>query len=317
MSDATSRYQIALSQGVITAERTRELLHGQKVLFVRGFLSETVLKIADLIRKLPAQEIADSHAGQAVSWARDLIQAPEPQRIGEYFDTQTQWLQDEHISFVCADIESEAPVRQNAQKILPYLAGPEPITIISHSKGCLDTLQALLDAPDTWKKVNGWIAIQGPFHGAPVADFVASRPLLRQAARVLLEAAKGELEGLTDMRSATRDTYLANNHDAIAALLEKIPTVCMASSISSKQLHHTFLGPTLLLTKLLTGEDNDGLVPASSATLQDAWTVTLDGVDHAMPVMDSLGAFDRVLCTRALLSLLGALKEERRNVMSE
>jgi hypothetical protein len=206
------------------------------------------------------------------------------------------------------DIESEAPIEENAEQVVKALdAAPgEHITLVTHSKGCLDALDALLRRePEAWSRIRRWVAIQGPFQGTPIADIVATNPTLRKIAQTLLEKAGGKLEGLTGMQTFARSGYQDRHEQKIRALLRGIPTLCVASHVPPQQLHDTFLGAPLLLIQVAAGA-NDGLVPATSALLPGARHVTLSGVDHAMPVMESFGSFARVDSLQALLCALPA-----------
>src|SRR5262245_20228258 len=179
-TDVTATYEQALARSAATAAGAATRVSGSTVLLVRGFLSDAVVKIGALIEGIPA--------GRQVAGG-----------IGEYFDAQMQWLGRIQVPCERVMIESEAPVRDNAQRIRGRIETFPRVFIISHSKGCLDVLEALLGAPALWSRLSGWIAIQGPFAGTPVADAVAGRPLLRTAAAAILAAAGGSIVSIDDM----------------------------------------------------------------------------------------------------------------------
>lgn len=286
MTDVTTAYQQAFGSPESSAKRAVDLIKGQKVVFVRGFLSDAVLKLGEAIRVFP-----------------DLSQIHGAQLPGQYFDAQMHWLQSERLGHNRVVIQSEAGIEDNAKTILTDLGASGDIAIVSHSKGCLDVLEMLLRNPGLWPRVKRWIAIQGPFHGTPVADFVTNSRGLSLAADFMLKAAGGSLDSLTGMRTDKRTDYLEKNRRTLDDLLGKIPTLCLATSTTQTG---TFLVPTFLLINAEGGGPNDGLVPASSAQLKGTKVVELGGVDHAMPVMPSVPPpFNAVLCTQALLCALG------------
>jgi hypothetical protein len=263
------------------------LLDGQHVLFVRGFLSEAVVMLGDAARL-------------TADLARVSLGAP---LIGSYFDDQIQWLDRRGIASSCVEIEAEASVADNADRIRERLEKLDRVTIVSHSKGCLDTLHALIANPALRGRVRRWIAIQGPFAGTPVADCITDSKVLDPAAQFVLECLfRGSISSLGDMRTDIRARYLERHGGEIDALLGTIPTLCYASSADAID---TFLASTVLLIQKERGGINDGLVPRESAKLPGAHHVEDEGVDHAMPVMKSLPS--EVVSTFARARFLQAL----------
>lgn len=283
MTDVTAAYRRAFEDSKRTADLARERLAGKKVLLVRGFLSDAVMKIGDALRTI---------AGSSATLP-----------IGQYFDDQMRWLAEIGVPHERVQIESEAGIRRNGPRIAARLAASEPAVIISHSKGCLDVLEALVSDPALWPRVSLWIAIQGPFGGTPVADTVIGNRIFRGVADLALRAAGGEIASLEEMRQSSRAEYHEQHREVIARLLETVPTLCFASHLTRAQLRTTFLVPTVELIGAKFGLPNDGLVPATAAQLEGARVVAIDGVDHAMPVMPSLGDFDRIRFTTALLAV--------------
>jgi len=286
MTDVTAAYQQARSTGAETSARAAERVRGSTVLLVRGFLSDAIVQVGAAVHTM----LGGPQGGNG---------------IGEYFDAQMRWLESIHARFERVEIESEAPVHDNAVRIRRRLEALPRVVIVSHSKGCLDVLGALLDAPNLWERVTGWVALQGPFAGTPVADVVTSHPALRTVAATVLAAANGSIASIEDMRTATRRASLDHHAAQISDLLATVPTLCFASCMAPPNQCATFLAPTLALVQAKPGGGpNDGLVPQASATLPGARVVFSDAVDHAMPVMDSIMPLDRVAFTQALLCTL-------------
>lgn len=306
--DATPDYKKALADPE-SPTRAAELLRGGKLILVRGFLSEAVVKLGQRLRAPAgpeARKVIDT-LGAKVPWFGQITGLADASLPGQYFDTQIAWLRQEKIDRVAVAIESEDPIAKNARIIGDELdrAGDD-VTIVSHSKGCLDVLEALLQRPGSWKKVKRWIAIQGPFLGTPVADIVAGNRFLLDIAReALTRGAKGSVESLTGMQTKVRKTYHQAHKPAIEDLFASVPTLCLGSSVDPSRLLRTFLAAPLLLIEAAGGGPNDGLVPVESALLDGTLQVRLPDVDHAMPVMDSFAPFPRLTALQALLLTRG------------
>ena len=59
--------------------------------------------------------------------------------------------------------------------------------IYSHSKGGIDTLEALRERPDLLSHIHGWVTVQSPFWGAPLASTIYNNHALRDVGKNLLE----------------------------------------------------------------------------------------------------------------------------------
>ena len=87
-------------------------------------------------------------------------------------------------------------------------ASPLPVIIIGHSKGGLDTLEALITNRALLKKVRGVVTIQTPFSGTPVADYMSSQNVLRKIAIKLLYKLGGAEEVMKQLGTVERKSYL-------------------------------------------------------------------------------------------------------------
>ncbi len=132
---------------------------------------------------------------------------------------------------VSAGFNTQQGVVANGAAIAAYLRGLDNkrVTILSHSKGGLDTLQALLENRDLWgTTVTGWVALQAPFHGSPVADNLPA-PL----AGPVLSAFGGDQQAILDLKTSVRGQYMLSRANAIAELTGTIPVSCCASTFTA------------------------------------------------------------------------------------
>ncbi|MGB8330745.1 MAG: hypothetical protein WCE62_11515 [Polyangiales bacterium] len=189
----------------------------------------------------------------------DLTQ--EPGFPGERIDYQ-------NISDVSPAFNSGESVTHNAAAILQFLRSSEKqIVIVSHSKGGLDTLEALLQAPELWgDTVVGWVALQAPFHGTPIAD-----PSPSNLSDLLLSAVGGNGQSLDDLKSGTRAAYMATNAARIEELTDSIPVI---SAYSTYEASRTVTG---FVNSFASGIINTGLVSQiTQIVVNNYWDTPLD-----------------------------------------
>jgi hypothetical protein len=210
--------------GIVSPAKTQE------VLFVGGFMSELYESLSRYVQNeldaalerrarslnvhidLPLNQSINIPIGDAIADALPTVSIIEPGGFVS-FHTQEMDFGDEarNISHESASFDSIESVESNAGAILEYLLDArtqrKQITIVSHSKGGLDTLEALLrpEASDLLgDTVIGWVALQAPFYGSPVAD-----PAPSNINAVLLGVFDGNGESLDDLKTSARATYMA------------------------------------------------------------------------------------------------------------
>ncbi len=227
-----------------------ELPKDQEVLFVGGFMSELYGELSRNLENevnaalrnaaralnvrvdLPLNKSIDIPIGDAIANALPRIEIPiEPGGFitfytqMSYFDAQGIAYQ--NLATASASFDTSESVEHNATAILEFLRSTDKrIIIVSHSKGALDTLEALLDAPELWgDTVLGWVALQAPFHGTPVAD-----PAPSAINALLLSAVGGNGQSVDDLKTVTRAPYMDARRERIAALTASIPIISAYST---------------------------------------------------------------------------------------
>jgi hypothetical protein len=256
---------------------------------------------------LTDQALARALAGKHLLIAYGLIgeRLAAMRRIGvDYMATQVAWLRHEiGAEVTILRLATSAAVADNAARIAAALHRDErPAVVVAHSKGGLETLAALLDRRAA-ARCAAFIAIQSPFRGSPVADFlVAAAPLRATVAGSLRLLRTGSGAGLRDLTTAARRAWMERHAEEIVRLSESIPIVCCATRVSE-----TTVGPDrryLTLARWIERQGfgpNDGMVPVSAALLPGAREVVLGG-GHRGTVSKGRGR-DPVGLLRHLLKL--------------
>jgi alpha-beta hydrolase superfamily lysophospholipase len=219
--------------------------------------------------------------------------------------TQLAWLRQQGAAAQVVPLPTAAPVEENAGRLAEaILADPEPCLLVAHSKGGLEALSALL-RPGVAAHCTGFVALQSPFHGSPLADAVLHIPALHGAARGLAQLlGAGDGTGLVDLTSAARATWMEHHAGDIALLTASLPVLCVGSQVRRE----TAVGPDrryLPLAEWLERRGagaNDGMVPVSSALLEGARHWVLHASHRAL--VSSGEGRDPVFVLRQALEML-------------
>lgn len=181
-----------------------------------------------------------------------------------------------------------------------------PVILISHSKGSVDTLEALRTEPTLQPKVKGWVSLQGVFFGSPIADMLLDENFLNPLfSTLILGFFGGTKDGAQGLTTTASSKYYQNHKTVISAIVRDIPNIAFASALDAKpgttQTTQLEL-PHDLMRRV--GIPNDGLVPIDSAVIPGMNFIKVSGVDHIAPVMPAMMKYDRIRMTKALLLLL-------------
>lgn len=231
----------------------------------------------------------------------------KPIGFGGYFDAQREALAAQGIDAIELEVDSEGSIATNAVEIARAIrAAPGPVTLVTHSKGSLDLLAALIAEPALAPtRVRAWVSLQAPFYGSPLADLNSQDPLVRALTGYLLkEGFGGSPDTLLEMRVSARRIYQRAHASAIRDVLRVVPTVCYGSSLTDDM--PSLFRLTWLICRFAGEPRNDGLVGVPSSHLPWATCVDEAGVDHAMAVLQvpGSGPFDPATCLTALLSMV-------------
>ena len=192
-------------------------------------------------------------------------------------------------------VNSEGTVRENAKTIADEIekmwdeTKKKRVVAMGHSKGGLDIAAALaLEEKRLEEKLAGFVCVQSPYGGSPIAEDLLSNKYVRSGVHLALEAAFGERrnsEAIQKMVKPVEDlTYRARirflkKHPLPEQFRDK--TVCFHSKTTSKD---STMANIALYVSSQYNEEGDGLVCRSDAEIPHTRVVRYeDEFDHVDP----------------------------------
>jgi len=228
-----------------------------------------------------------------------LLDHPKLEKIGRliglntYYGEAKKLLAEKNVPFQVVDIQSEGTVARNAEIIAEAVLqtarkSGKKVLLVSHSKGGPDTLEALLSLREKnyLKLVGGWVSIQSPFYGTPIADKALESFCKKLLIFPLLRLLGGDREAIRDMSGEYRMNYIANQAREISDVLNRVPFLSVSSYIQNqpRKIDSLFEKTRNYMERKL-GLQNDGMVPWKSAVLPTSTYVILPEVDHLESIM--------------------------------
>jgi triacylglycerol esterase/lipase EstA (alpha/beta hydrolase family) len=279
--DLTARYQEFLKQPPQISNELKNV----KVIMVQGIMGDYINFMKNLIMKY----------------------------FGEYnyFEDQQKYLKSQGIEFEMIKIGTENSIAKNSKVVEKHiLASKKPVLLLTHSKGGMDALSALVDNPDLVGRIVGMIAIQSPYLGTPVADFLNNTQPWKALSAFCLMLLGGSNESLKDLRTDRRATWYEQNIEKIREIQRRVPILSFTSwKTDDPQRKDTMFEFSRNLMIKHNKAENDGLVPWKSGVLPGGAFVAVDGLDHGATVTtQKLIPFDRFRFTQALVALFLEVK---------
>lgn len=255
-----------------------------KILIIPGFLSDHFSKLQKIpgVRRLP---------------------------MAQHFVEYKNLFSANKIPYEVVDIHSESSPSYNAKIIHTAISRADrPVILLSHSKGGLDALTALVEFPGLQEKVKGFLALNTPFAGTPLADDSLRFKPIRWMIDKALEWLGGDLDAVESMKIQERADYLAHRYYNIKKMQDKVRTLSFATHIKNRRGWDTnFEIPRNYMEK--QGYLNDGMVPWQSQILPTSDYIVMGGMDHVSSVAKSSShVFDKA---RFLKTMFRLLQQER------
>jgi len=202
----------------------------------------------------------------------------------DYMSAQLAWLRGLGLRADRVALPTAAPVAANAARIAEtILSDASCCLLLAHSKGGLEALSALL-LPGIAARCRGFLALQSPFRGSPIADLALSFGPLRDVADHALRLARlGDGEGLADLTCATRGAWMAAHEEAIVALAARLPMASLAARLPAQPgwRDRAYQAMADWMAREGHGE-SDGLVPVASTILPGARHAVFEGGHRAL-----------------------------------
>ncbi len=233
------------------------------------------------------------------------------------FNEQKKLLIKNDIEFEYLNFDTESSIEVNAQAIIAAIAASsKKVVIYSHSKGGLETLEAIRQRPDLLGKIHSWASIQSPFWGSYTASILYGNVFLRTIGRNILDWMGGDIGGMQSLTMEEREVYMAKPE--IKSLLVKIKNRIKFLNYGSTKKNLFGIDTPLEffrdITQIKVG-DNDGVVALSSSLMKfhghNIDFIFEEGVDHLMTMTKyrpesntSKKRYDQQIHTTAILKML-------------
>lgn len=206
-----------------------------------------------------------------------------PGLFGDYirpFYREIASLEANGIAWTMAAIDSEQTPAANAPAIRAAILGsPQPVVLVSHSKGGVDILEVLLAQPDLQRRVRAWIAIQSPFFGSPAADAVLNSWEAGPARRIF-DLSNGSIDGLVSLQPAIREAFIRQRLADIRELTARVTVVSVATWSLFADMAPLPRAMQLMYGGVFGGRLTDGMAALDSQLLPGSYHLVISGIDH-------------------------------------
>ena len=234
-----------------------------KIILIPGVLSESFFKEAD--QKLKINFIT-----------------------GNIFEDHEEFLNKYKIDYQKLLLESEnTPLKNSFNIEKAILASKKKVLLFSHSKGGLDTWEAIKRNPSLLSKIKGWATVQTPFRGSAVAEFFDSYKPTQNLSKWLFQFLGGDLGGFQSLSINIREPYMnkAENKNLTEKINKRIRFINFASIRPDTRGWDSPLELFRDYADFKKGE-NDGVVHIKSALLPGVDYIIEKNVDHLLTVVN-------------------------------
>ena len=264
---------------VLSSERLA-VLQKHQVLLVHGLLGEVGLGVRRFLDKIDSD-----------------------QRVLDYYKEQEAVFREHGIAFERVAHKSKTVDRSGGKIAEAVLRSRKPVLLISHSKGCVDTLDALLklQARGELDRVAGWVAMQGVFAGAPQAESYVKHGGKRAFGIVAMRVMGGDFDAIRDLTPEARAKYHAKHAEQIRSLVDSLPIICLATWEPLERKERKSMAKDEAGNSPLTRPSK---IQPESSILKGTDYVAKSGINHNITVIRGKKHYDRKAMTRAFLAML-------------
>jgi triacylglycerol lipase len=185
------------------------------------------------------------------------------------FSEHKRVLTENNISFEYVNLETENSKEINAPSIIAAIeSSPRKVLIYAHSKGGLDTLEALRQRPDLINKVEGIVTVQSPFWGTAIASILHDNNFIKRRVTTILEWLGGDLGSLQALTIKECEEYMERKD--VKKLLKTLPAQTHFLNYSSYKTDTFGVDTPLEIFRDILDKEagtNDGVVDLKSSTM--------------------------------------------------
>ncbi len=249
---------------------------------------------------LSDEEIRDLGRDYQIILLKGFLGDLLPERFDSYFCDQMRWMRDHGIHYWRLEPDSgygtqklsqnNVDAIENAVRALHQQRSDKRIILVSHSKGGIDALETLLRRNELiGRQVAGWIALQAPFWGTPVANWATDNRVFNPLVERLLGGLfRGDRKVAASMTIEARTEYMNRHSEAILDLAAKLDILNFASSSAAGDA--SLFRPLRFAIDKITKIPNDGLLPTRSEILRVDGTpccsfIETEHLDHLYTVL--------------------------------
>jgi len=175
--------------------------------------------------------------------------------------------------------ESNAQQIRDALDQMPSLGRDRNAVVIAHSKGVVDTLEALVTYPELQDRIAAVISLAGAIGGSPLADLAPDAMLTIMQNTPGLQCEDGDAGALTSLSPQVRRNWLAEN-----PLPERVPLYSVVALPTPERVSRGLKASYHLLSDIDPRNDGnliyyDQVIPGSTLlgyVNADHWAISTD-----------------------------------------
>mmetsp|Transcript_8702 Transcript_8702/g.27015 ORF Transcript_8702/g.27015 Transcript_8702/m.27015 type:complete len:737 (+) Transcript_8702:145-2355(+) len=250
---------------------------------------------------------------EAKSYCYILVGGLFTEHYPGYFSNNLKRMQELGLTVVKSNIDTDAGVKTNSAVLKKeiedeYEKHQLPVVLFGHSKGGVDIAVTLQKHASLHPMIGGVIAVQAPWGGTPLIDWVLSSGARKALVNAWVKVAwRGEAAAVADLGLKRRVEFNQKH-----PYPTQIPTLCLCSwsdfstlGSSMADMGGNSMAGSAKRTENLFGFRSDGMVVPQDARIPESDTILLTDMHHVEPATQLSGTrYHTGPLTQALVSLL-------------